>query len=563
MGFNHAELFTACAGAMPSRDAIVHGGASLSYAELLDRSRRFANLLSDEGVGLHRERPELQPWESGQDHVGLYLYNGWEYLAATLGANLARAVPFNVNYRYVASELAYLLDDARCRVVVYHEAFAPTLAAVLPLLDRRPMLLQVADGSGHDLLDGASDFVVALDSANDAELAAAPRDDDLYLLYTGGTTGLPKGTLWRQGDIYDAALRPAGARRRLDGASTIESVVEVSAARQGPRLMALPPFMHGAAQWAALGMLLSGGTVVIQQDVTRLDPADVWDTVEEHGVEVMTIVGDAFARPLLEELEVRPRATGSLTQITSGGAMFSPELKRRCRTLLPHCSIADVGGSSESGRQIINVTKPGPAEPLTRGVFVAQEGTCVLDESRQRILSAGHEEIGWLARKGAIPLGYLGDADKTAATFPMVQGVRMAVPGDRARLRADGLVELLGRESVTINTGGEKVFAEEVEHAIIRHAAVDDAVVVGRPSPRWGQEVVAVIQLRPEADVTDDDIIRSTEDALARYKHPKALVRVDEVVRSPAGKADYAWALRRAMDDVRQRAGAEKPSGRP
>jgi fatty-acyl-CoA synthase len=298
--------------------------------------------------------------------------------------------------------------------------------------------------------------------------------------------------------------------------------------------------MHGASQWMAIGSLLCGTTLAIQDNVTRLDPADIWRTVERDRVQTMVIVGDAFARPLCDELERGSYDTSSLVFIASGGAVTSPGAKRRLLALMPHVLLADVGGSSETGSQLSQLSSSGG--DTSSGVFTPVAGTCVVDDAMAHVVGPGHDGIGWLARQGTIPLGYLGDRAKTERTFPVIGGERMAVPGDRARVLADGRIELLGRESVTINTGGEKVFAEEVEQALLTHLDVEDVLVVGRPSERWGQEVVAVVQLRPEATTDDNSLLAAAAEHLARYKLPKAIVRVEAIRRSPAGKADYAWA---------------------
>jgi fatty-acyl-CoA synthase len=540
--FNHAVLFDAVAGAVPDRECVVWRDRRLTYDAVRSRANRFANLLLKHGLTAHQPRGELRGWESGQDHVALYLYNGNEYLEATFGANKARAVPFNVNYRYVEEELAYLLNDAQAGAVVYHSAFAPTLAGVLPRLRRAPLLIQVADDSGHGLLPGAVDYEEALAASTPDPPDAEPDPDDLYVLYTGGTTGMPKGTLWTQAGIYEAALAPValGVDR-----SSLETVAASVAGGTGIRSMPMPPFMHGAAGWVALGTMLGGGTIVIQSTVDRLDAADVWSTIEREKVQSTVIVGDAFARPLVEELARGSYDTSSLMIVATGGAITSPAMKARLLELLPSAMIIDVGGASETGSQLSQISSAGA--DIKPGLFTPNPTTCVIDDERQKILDPGHDGIGWLARRGAIPLGYLGDQAKTEATFPTVAGERMSVPGDRARLRGDGMVELLGRESMTINSGGEKVFAEEVEQALIRHPAVVDALVVGRPSERWGHEIVGIVQLDPDAGpVTDAELIEATSEYLARYKRPKAIVRAPQVRRSPSGKADYAWAKAQA-----------------
>jgi fatty-acyl-CoA synthase len=504
-----------------------------------ERATRLANILLEHDITLHRERDGLPGWESGQDHVALYLYNGNEYVEGMLGSSMARAASFNVNYRYVEAELAHLLNDARTAAVIYHGTFAPTLARVLDRLERRPLLLQVDDESGNELLDNALDYEDALARASAQKTDTRPSPDDLYVLYTGGTTGSPKGTLWRQCDIFDTTMGPLIAAGGVD-TSSLEALAMSVRASGERRALPAPPLMHGAGQWIALGMLLGGGTVVFPDVVTQFDPVSVIDAVERERVNLLAIVGDAFARPLCDELESHPRDMSSLGAIASGGTAMSVGTKSRLHALLPTALLIDSGGASETGPQLSNVSGTG-AEP-TSGLFLGSAHTMVIDEDRIRVLDPGHDGIGWLAHDGPIPLGYLRDEAKTNTTFPVVDGRRMVVPGDRARLRADGLVELVGRESMTINSGGEKIFAEEVEQALMAHRDVLDVLVVGRPSERWGQEVVAVIQLAPGSTVTDQALRATANDHIARYKAPKAFFRVDLVQRTPTGKPDYPWA---------------------
>jgi 3-oxocholest-4-en-26-oate---CoA ligase len=532
-------MFDAVAQAVPERTAVAWRGRCLTYGQLAQRARQLAHVLEGHGLGSVTPRSRLAGWESGQDHVGLYLHNGPEYLEVTMGANAARAVPFNINYRYIEDELVYLLDDADTAALVYHATFVPRLRTVLPRLRRQPLLLQVADESGHELLPGATDYDAALDGASSEHVDRQPSADDLYLLYTGGTTGMPKGTMWRQWDIYANVLSAFSPAAGTLSHSVPEHVAAVLA-NPSTTLLPLPPFMHGAAQWMALGGLIGGSTIAIQDKVDGLDAADVWNTVVREKVGVIIIVGDAFARPLCDELERGTYDTSSLAAVLTGGATTSPSTKQRMLSLLPHIVLMDAVGSSESGRQLDQVSVAGGETP--GAAFGVVAGTSVVDDSMSRLLEPGHEGIGWLARAGNIPLGYLGDEEKTRRTFPVVAGARMVVPGDRARLLADGRIELLGRESVTINTGGEKVFAEEVEQAILRHELVDDVLVVGRPSEQWGQEVVAVVQLHPGADVRDDEIVAVAAERVAAYKLPKDVLRVERVERSPSGKPDYAWA---------------------
>ena len=527
---NVAALHEAIGAAVPDRDCIVAGGVTRTWAEITDRTRRLAAVLGGAGIGLRRDPAAsagaVAPWESPHDHVALYLHNGHEYLEGMLGAWKARAASVNVNYRYVAAELRYVLADSGARAVVYHGAFAATLAEVVGDLPDLALLLQVDDGSGAPLLPGAVRYEDALAAATPAApVGLSP--DDRYVLYTGGTTGMPKGTLWRQGDFLATALGVAGSEAEL---------VAGAGSRAGLRVLPSAPFMHGAAHWNALSAWTSGGAVVVQDDPTRLDPADVLATCARERVTSLQIVGDPFARPLLDELDARGPAydLSSLRFLLSGGAVLSAATKARLSERLPGIRIVDVLGSSEAGRQAVAGAEGG---------FRPERTTVVLSADRSRILAPGDDEVGWLAQAGRVPLGYLGDPAKTAATFPVVAGVRHAVAGDRVRLRPDGTLDLLGRDSVTINTGGEKVFAEEVEQALTSHPSVADAVVVGRPSDRWGSEVVAVLSARPGADVPPDAALRDhCRTTLAGYKVPKAFHWVDEVARSPAGKPDYAWA---------------------
>jgi len=542
--FNLGRVFETVAGVVPERECIVFGERRLSYADVRGRARRLASYLHARGLGLHTDRAGLAGHESGQDHVGLYLYNGNEFLEGMIGAYLSRVAPFNVNFRYVAEELRYLLSDARARGLVYHATFAPTLAEVLPDLPELEVLLQVDDESGHPLLPGAVDYEEALRSAPHELPPVEPSPDDLYVLYTGGTTGMPKGVLWRQHDIFRAAMGG-----RTYGTWELVQSYDHLAGRvlPGPevRVMSIPPLMHGAAQWASFYYMTMGGTLVFPTDTRRLDPVDAWRTVERERVIGISVVGDAMARPIVEELENGDYDPKSLLAFGSGGATLSVGIKERLVARLPNLIVTDVAGASETGVQMgVNSA----AGSVSTGTFVPGPGTVVVAADLSRVLEPGDDEIGWLAQHGPVPLGYLGDAEKTARTFPVIDGVHYSVPGDRARILADGQIELLGRDSVTINSGGEKIFAEEVEQAIIRHAAVADVVVAGRPSDRWGQEVVAIVQVSDGHAVTAEELLQEAGRHLARYKLPKAVAFVPHIVRSPAGKADYRWAAERALE---------------
>jgi alkylation response protein AidB-like acyl-CoA dehydrogenase/acyl-CoA synthetase (AMP-forming)/AMP-acid ligase II len=538
---NLAVVQEALAERLADREAVVTADRRLTWAELTDRSRRLANMLLAAGVTVRTARSELAPYESGQDAVALYLFNGHQYLEAMLGAFKARAVPGNVNYRYVEAELLQLLGDMAPRAIVFDGRFASRLAAVVDRLPHRPILLQVAAGAApaEPLLPGAVDYETALAGASPARPPVDWSPDDLYTLYTGGTTGQPKGVLWRQADVFVAAMGGRNFRERREWRS-IDEIVDAAVARPGPRVLSAAPFMHGTGQWVAFQALHAGGSVVVPPVVDRYDAADVLDTVEVERVTLLVIAGEAFARPLLDAVGARRRDLTSLTTVASSGAALSPASVDELRHRLPGLRVRDTVGSSEAGPQAEILTADGSGLPPS---FQPTPGTCVVDETMTHVLARGHAGVGWLARAGRVPLGYLGDAERTARTFPTVDGRRMAVPGDRARLLADGRIELLGRDATTINTGGEKVFAEEVEAAVRADPAVRDVVVVvGRPSERWGSEVVALVQPEPGATLDRERLRATCAERLARYKLPKAFVEVDAVRRSPSGKVDLAWA---------------------
>jgi fatty-acyl-CoA synthase len=495
-------------------------------------------VLRAHGLGCHRERSGLRGFESGQDHVALYLYNGNEYLEGMLGAYKSRTAPFNVNYRYVEEELVYLLDNAEAKAVVYHACFAERIAAIRSKLPGLRLLLQVADESAAPLLPGALDYEAALAAAAPDPPPEDLSPDDLYILYTGGTTGMPKGVLWRQEDIYRAAL---GGLQPKEGASEVAERAKAG----GPRVLPAPPFMHGAAHWAAFTFWHAGGAVIVQRDPRRLDPDDIWSTVERERVNALTIVGDAFARPLLDQLDRKSYDLSALQLVTSGGAILTAARKRELLERVPGLRILDALGSSESGAQASQMS--GGGERPSTGDFQIAPGSLVLREDLSGVLPPGTGERGWLAKQGIVPLGYYRDPEKTARTFPVIAGRRYSVPGDRATVDADGTMHLLGRDSVCINTGGEKVFAEEVEHALKHHPAVYDAVVVGTPHERFGQQVTAIVRLRDGAAAGEEELRREAGLHLAAYKVPRAFVFVGEITRSPSGKADYRWARDAAL----------------
>jgi acyl-CoA synthetase (AMP-forming)/AMP-acid ligase II len=460
-----------------------------------------------------------------------------------LGAWRARVAPFNVNYRYVKNELHYLLADSGATALIYHATFAPRVNDVLRQLPKLRVLIQIADGSGNDLVHGAVDYESIVGSGIAVLPPQEPSPDDLYVLYTGGTTGMPKGVLWRQHDIFMTSF---GGRSLYTGelASSYEDIAKRVADAPESRLMILPPLMHGAAQWAVMTAMTTGQSVVFSTVTDRFDADEVVRTIEREKVMAVTVVGDAMARPLAAAIERGGADLSSLAVVANGGALMTPTAKQRLIDVKPGLIVVDGVGSSETGAQMTHMSAPGA---VATGTFNAGPDTFVAAEDLGTILEPGHDGIGWLAQRGYVPLGYKGDEAKTAATFPVIDGVRYSVPGDRARHLADGTIELLGRDSVCINSGGEKIFVEEVETAVASHPAVADVVVSGRPSERWGQEVVAIVALVDGAHIEPQELIDHVAGSLARYKLPKAIVFRPVIERSPAGKADYRWAREQAI----------------
>ncbi len=544
--FNLAEVFATVADSIGDTECVVWRDRRLTYAQVAERSNRFANFLISQGLGCHTERSELAGHESGQDHLALYLTNSNEYIEAMVGAYAARVAPFNVNYRYVAAELRYLLENSSAAGVVYGASFAPVLAEIRDDLPHLRVLIQVDDDDGATpLLPGAYDYATVLAEASPERPTGPVSADDLYILYTGGTTGMPKGVLWRQADIYVAAM---GGREIGGGAELADYAALAESASNAPgavKMICVPPFMHGASQWGMFNTFTGGGTLVIQDEVSRMNPADVLDVAAREHVITILSVGDAIGRPLIEEMERGVHDLSSLMVFVNGGAVLNSTLKDRATAALPNMMIYDAVGASETGAQMTHLSTA--ADSASSGTFQPGPDTVVVDADLTRILEPGEDATGWLAQRGRVPLGYLGDADKTARTFPVIDGVRFAIPGDRARIGDDGVIELLGRDSVTINSGGEKIFAEEVEQSIAHHPAVYDVVVVGRPSERWGSEVVALVQVHDDMSVTEEELRAESAKHIARYKLPKAFIFLPALQRSPVGKADYRWAKEIAM----------------
>ena len=528
MQFNLADLFESIADAVPEREALVCGDRRLTYRELDERANRLAYYLASQGI-------------SRGDHIGVYLHNCTEYIEASLAAYKIRAVPININYRYVETELTYLFDNADLVALVHHREFAPRIAAVAAQTPRLRTLIAVEDGSGAAC--GSIEYEAALALSFPGRDFAARSADDLYILYTGGTTGMPKGVMWRQEDIFFAAMmggNPYGPQPERP-----EDVSESAKARGVVTMLPAAPLIHGAAQWVSFIALYSGGKVVIAPG-KRFDPQHIWQLAAEEKVNSITIVGDAMARPLAEAFEGASLDLSALRVIGSGGAILSEHVKDQLKQHLPGVVVMDNFGGSEAGAQGQHV---GRGANGTAPRFRPEATTAVLSMEDHRMLEPGCGEVGWLARRGRIPLGYYKDAEKTAQTFVEVDGVRWVIAGDMAIIEVDGTITLLGRGSACINSGGEKIFPEEVETAVRSHPGVFDAVVVGVPDEKWGERVTAVVQAREGHALTLESVAEHCRTAVAGYKVPRGLKLVDELVRQPSGKPDYRWAKSVAMEN--------------
>ncbi|HSA49013.1 MAG TPA: acyl-CoA synthetase [Yinghuangia sp.] len=538
MEFNLADLFEYAVDQYPAREAVVANGERRTYAELEARANRLAHHLADAGV-----RPG--------DSVAVYAYNIIEWAEAMLAIYKIRGICVNVNFRYVADELAYLLDQAEPVAMIFQRQFADRVAEVLPKVKTLRHLVVVEDGTeptGDGTASGAVAYERALAAASPERDFAPRTGDDVYLLFTGGTTGMPKGVMWRQEDVIFAlggGIDPTNGHR-VDRAEELAQKGRDNVGTFFP----IAPLMHGATQWGLLQNLTKGQRVVL---IDKFDAHNVWRTVEEEKVNVIMITGDAMARPLIEAVD-EPRADGrtgaydlsSLFAVSSSAALFSPSLKEAFMQRLG-VIVSDAIGASESGANGVGVAVKGQAQQDGGGITVkAVPDSVVLDDDLNPLPSG---VVGRLGRKGNIPLGYLGDPVKTAEVFrTAADGTRYVVPGDFARLEEDGRITLLGRGSATINSGGEKIFTEEVEGAVKDHPDVYDAIVVGIPHERWGQTVAVVVQPRAGAAPTLEAIQEHCRTKIAGYKVPRVLRLVEQTRRTPTGKPDLPWALSVAAD---------------
>jgi acyl-CoA synthetase (AMP-forming)/AMP-acid ligase II len=534
--FNLADLFENAVDHFGPRECLVANGVRRSYAEMEARANRLAHHLAAHGIG-------------PGDHVGIYALNCVEWVETLWAVFKLRAVWININYRYVEDELRYVFDNADLDALVYQRVYAPRVAAVRDCMPRNAHTVVVEDDSGADAsgLD-AEDYEAAMASGS-PERDFGPRSgDDRYILYTGGTTGMPKGVVWRQEDVFFALGGGIDAQSGWK-AKRPEDMIERGEA-PGPRVyFAIAPLMHGATQWSVMSRSFIGHKNVL---MARFDPREVWRLVAQEKVQALMITGDAMGRPLVEALDAESERldVSSLFLVTSTAAVFSPTVKDDFFRRFPNLIIVDAVGASELGGSGMVLCTQGKTAMLGGGPTIqAGEGTVVLDDDL-RPVEPGSDRIGKLARTGHIPLEYYKDPEKSAATFfTAPDGKRYSMPGDFARVEADGSITLLGRGSTSINSGGEKIYPEEVEQAIKSHPDAFDAVVVGVPDERWGSRVAAVVAPRPGATLTLEALQAHCRRHIAGFKVPRQLTLVDAIERSPAGKPDYRWALRVATGE--------------
>ncbi len=521
--FNLADLFELVSDAEPDREAVVCGSRRLTYGQLRRRAEQVAGALDSLGVG-------------PGSRVALALRNGPEYLEVMLGAFWIGAVPVNVNYRYRETELAHVLADSSATVLIHEPDLDADLAVVEGKLAAD--LVTVERGARYET------WLAGAPPAPSVERSG----DDHYLLYTGGTTGTPKGVVWRHEDIFFAAM--GGGRRGGEPISRPEELLD-ELSDPPNRVLCASPLMHGTAHWFAFLTLYAGSTVVLSE-TTGYDPTALLDLIDAEEVSYLVLVGDAFARPLVEAIDSEPDRWDltSLTLVMSGGATLSAPTRRSLCDRMPWVLVIDSYGTSETGGQASSVhsagmvARPGPPR------FEMRDHTAVLDD-RLGPVTPGSGTVGRVAKRGHVPLGYLDDPERSAAVFPVVDGVRWALTGDQATVDDDGTIVLLGRGSATINSGGEKVHPEEVEAALVEHPEVLDAVVVGLPDHRWGEKVAAVVAVRPDETVDTDALAAHCRERVAGFKVPRDMVVVERIRRSESGKPDHQWARSRFESQAR------------
>jgi 3-oxocholest-4-en-26-oate---CoA ligase len=536
MEMHFATVWESIADAIPDLPAVTHGTTTRSWADYEERAARVAAALDAAGLG-----PDSK--------VALFMYNCNEFMESQFGVFKMRGVPINVNYRYLDDELWYLLDNSDSEAIIFHSSLGDRVARVADRLPKLKLLVEVDDGGAGQVPNArAYDDVIATNEPMDRIVRS---EDDLYMLYTGGTTGMPKGVMYDMGGLTRGFVMlglPMLGLAAPDDADAIGEMI-AGASQNGSTLVSIPaaPLMHGTGCW--LGWFiphLAGGHVVTLES-RSLDPHELLETVERHRVTSLTIVGDSFAKPIIRALdEGKPDGgkydTSSIGMFISSGVMWTSEVKQQILDRIEQAVLVDAIGSSEGSMGTQITMKGVPTETAT---FSKMPETKVFTDD-DREVEPGSDEVGMVAAGGNVPMGYYKDEEKSARTFRVIDGVRYSFPGDFAKVAADGSLILLGRGSQVINTGGEKVFPEEVEEAVKRVDGVRDCLVVGIENEKFGQAVTAVVSLEDGASVDSAGIIASVKNDLAGYKAPKSVIFVDQVPRAPNGKADYRTAKEHA-----------------
>ncbi|MCH7868859.1 MAG: acyl-CoA synthetase [Myxococcales bacterium] len=531
MEFNLADLFENAVDHFGDRDYVTAAGKCRTYGEMEARANRLAHHLQANGVG-------------AGDHVGIYAYNCVEWVETLWAVFKIRAVWININFRYVEEELSYIFENADLKALVVAREFCPRVAAVRDSLSMLEHVVEIDDGTASRGAKGLDtiDYEVAMTNGSPLRDFGPRSPDDRYILYTGGTTGLPKGVVWKQKDVFFALGGGIDAHTG-ERVTRPEELVEKALLDSTQRCtLPIAPLMHGASQWSVMSGSFVGAKIVL---VPKFDADEVWRLVAEEKVGILMITGDAMGRPLIESLTSAssPPDISSLFLVVSTAAVFSPTVKDDFFESMPDLLIIDSIGASESGNNGMAIVTKGNTAMLGGGPTVkAGAGTTVLDENLEEVV-AGSGVRGKVARSGDIPQEYYKDPAKSAETFVVAKnGTRYAIPGDWAQVEADGTITLLGRGSVSINSGGEKIYPEEVEAAVKDHPDAYDAVVVGVPDERFGSRVAAVIQPREGAALDLEGIQAHCRTKLAGYKIPRQIHLVDHIERSPSGKPDYRWA---------------------
>ncbi len=536
MALNLADLFEHAVDAFGERTAVACGDQVLTYRELEERTNRLAHHLAGAGV-------------TAGGHVGLYSGNSIEALETLLACCKLRAAAININYRYAENELRYMFADSDLDALVHQRQFGPQVASVRSAAPGLRAEVVIEDGSGGDEAAGV-EYEAALAAAA-PERDFPPRSgDDVYIIYTGGTTGYPKGVMWRHEDIWRTL---GGGIDFVTGEELPDEWAPSLRGQAGPGLVKLcaAPLIHGNAQVAALAGLFSGETVVL---LPKFDAGEIWRAVERHRVNVLVIIGDAMARPLIDALSKGSYDISSLVAFSSSAALFSPAVKDACVAALPNVFITEAIGSTETGFAGLSAVAAG-AEQRGGPTVTPGPDVLVIDDLNRPV---GKGEVGRLARGGYVPIGYYKDPVKTAQMLVEVDGKRYAVPGDWARVEEDGSLTLLGRGNTCVNTGGEKVYPEEVEAALKSHPEVFDALVIGLPDDRLGQSVGALVQPLPGAEIDFAGLEAHLRTQIAGYKVPRSTWVVEEIGRTVSGKADYGWARRHtSSQSAAHRAGGQ------